>query len=118
VYQKSGIAGANTRLRQLGDKQVVVVPVERGCTSKVTPPAISGKGYLITTGISRSPDEIITVNARGIPAGDILVIGVATSGNTSYGAGTLASPPAPGCVAPPPLPPGSGGSGTIGGSGS
>ena len=30
VYQKSGIAGANTRLRQLGDKQVVVVPIERG----------------------------------------------------------------------------------------
>jgi hypothetical protein len=118
VYQKSGIAGANTRLRQLGDKQVVVVPVERGCTSKVTPPAISGKGHLITTGISRSPNGTITVNAHGIPAGDILVIGVATSGNTSYGTGTLASPPAPGCVAPPPLPPGSGGSGAIGGSGS
>ena len=43
VYQKSGIAAANARLRQLGDKQVVVVPVERGCTSKVTPPAVSGK---------------------------------------------------------------------------
>lgn len=28
VYQKSGIAGANARLRQLGDKQVVLVPVE------------------------------------------------------------------------------------------
>jgi len=118
VYQKSGIAAANARLRQLGDKQVVVVPVERGCTSKVTPPAVSGKGHLITTGISRSPDGTITVNAHGIPAGDILVIGVATSGNTSYSIGTLASPPAPGCVAPPPLPPGSGGSGTIGGSGS
>jgi hypothetical protein len=118
VYQKSGIAAANTRLRQLGDKQVFVVPIERGCTSKVTPPAISGKGHLISTGISRSPDGTITVNAHGIPAGDILVIGVATSGNTSYGVGTLASPPAPGCVAPPPLPPGSGGSGAIGGSGS
>ena len=118
VYQKSGIAAANTRLRQLGDKQVVVVPVERGCTSKVTPPAVSAKGHLITTGISRSPDGTITVNAHGIPAGDILVIGVATSGNTSYGTGTLASSPAPGCVAPPPLPPGSDGSGAIGGSGS
>jgi hypothetical protein len=118
VYQKSGIAAANTRLRELGDKQVVVVPIERGCTSKVTPPAVSGKGHLISTGISRSPDGTITVNAHGIPAGDILVIGVATSGNTSYGVGTLASPPAPGCVAPPPLPPGSGGSGAIGGSGS
>ncbi|MFZ0082882.1 MAG: hypothetical protein WAL13_27575, partial [Trebonia sp.] len=38
--------------------------------------------------------------------------------DTSYGIGALASPPAPSCVAQPPLPPGSGGSGTIGGSGS
>ena len=53
VYQKSGIAGANTRLRQLGAKQVVVVPVERGCTRTVPPPAVSGHGHLITTGISR-----------------------------------------------------------------
>jgi hypothetical protein len=115
VYQQSGIAAANTKLRQLGDKQVFVVPIERGCTSKVTPPAVSGKGHLISTGISRSPDGTITVNAHGIPAGDILVIGVATSGNTSYGVGTLASPPAPGCVGVPPLPPGNGGSGSAGG---
>jgi hypothetical protein len=113
VYQQSGIAGANARLLQLGDKQVVVVPVERGCTSKVTPPAVSGKGHLVTTGISRSPNGTITVNAHGIPVGDILVIGVATSGNTSYGGGTLASPPAPSCVGMPPLPPGpTGGSGS------
>ena len=118
VYQQSGIAGANARLRTLGDKQVVVVPIEQGCTSKVTPPAVSGKGHLLTTGISRSPNGTITVNAHGIPAGDILVIGVATSGHTSYGVGTLASPPAPSCVSAPPLPPGNSGSGSTGGSGS
>ena len=118
VYQKSGIAAANTRLRQLGDKQVVVVPVERGCTSKVTPPAVSGKGHLLTTGISRSPNGTITVNAHGIPAGDILVIGVGTIAHTSFGTGTLASPPAPSCVGMPPLPPGNSGSGSAGGSGS
>jgi hypothetical protein len=118
VYQQSGIAGANARLRTLGDKQVVVVPIEQGCTSKVTPPAASGKGHLLTTGVSRSPNGTITVNAHGIPAGDILVIGVATSGHTSYGVGTLGSPPAPSCVGAPPLPPGNGGSGSTGGSGS
>lgn len=105
VYRQSGIAGANARLRTLGDKQVVVVPIEQGCTSTVTPPAVPGKGHLLTTGISRSPNGTITVNAHGIPAGDILVIGVATSGHTSYGVGTLASPPAPSCVGTPPLPP-------------
>jgi len=101
VYQQSGIAGANAKLHELGDKQVVVVPIEQGCTSKVTPPAVSGKGHQITTGISRSPNGTITVNAHGIPAGDILVIGVATSGHTSYGVGTLASLPAPSCVGAP-----------------
>lgn len=55
---------------------------------------------------------------QGIPAGDILVIGVAASGHTSYSVGTLASPPAPSCVSTPPLPPGNGGSGSTGGSGS
>jgi hypothetical protein len=71
----------------------------------------TGKGHLLTTGISRSPNGTITVNAHGIPAGDILVIGVATSGHTSYSVGTLASPPAPSCVGTlplPPLPPGNG----------
>ena len=42
VYQKSGIAGANAKLRTLGDKQVVVVPVEPGCISLPAPPPGSG----------------------------------------------------------------------------
>jgi hypothetical protein len=58
------------------------------------------------------------MNAHGIPAGDILVIGVTTSGHTPYGVGTLASPPVPSCVSAPPLPPGNGGSGSTGDSGS
>jgi hypothetical protein len=112
VYQKSGIAGANARLHKLGDKQVVVVPIEPGCASTVTPPAVPGKGHLITTGISRSPNGTVTVDAHGIPAADILVIGVGTSGHTSFSVGTLASPPAPSCVGLPTLPPGNGGSGS------
>jgi hypothetical protein len=111
VYQKSGIAGANTRLRQLGDKQVVVVPVEPGCP-RPGAPAKSGKGHLITTGISVSPNGSVTVKARGIPAGDILVIGVQTLGRTSMSGGMLASPPAPSCISLPAPPPGSGGSGS------
>jgi hypothetical protein len=58
---------------------------------KVTPPAVAGKGHQIT-GISRSPNGTITVNAHGIPAGDIIVIGVATSGHTSYSVGTWPRP--------------------------
>jgi len=121
VYQKSGIAAANTRLRQLGDKQVVVVPVEAGCP-RPAPPAVSGRGHRITTGTSVSPNGSVTVNAQGIPAGDILVVGVETSGHSSLTGGILTSPPAPSCISLPAPPPGNGGSGAItgaaGGSGS
>jgi hypothetical protein len=110
VYQKSGIAGANERLRQLGDKQVVVVPVEPGCPRPAAP-AVSGHGHLITTGISVSPNGGITVKAQGIPAGDILVIGVQTSGRTSTSGGFLTSLPAPACISLP-APPTSGNAGS------
>jgi hypothetical protein len=113
VYQTSGIAGANARLRQLGDKQVVVVPVEPGCPSpgSLPPPAVSGRGHRIATETAISRNGSVTVNAQGIPAGDILVVGVETSGHSSLGGGALTSPPAPSCISLPALP-GNGGSGS------
>ena len=39
VYKKSGIAGANAKLHELGDSQVYVVPVEAGCPSISSLPA-------------------------------------------------------------------------------
>ena len=123
VYQKSGIAGANDRLRQLGDDQVVVVPVEAGCPSpsSLPAPAVPLNGHLaVSTGVS-AKDGSVTVNAKGIPAGDILVVGVETTttatGHFSMGGGKLTSPPAPSCISLAALPaPPSGGTG--GGSGS
>jgi hypothetical protein len=113
VYQTSGIAGANARLRQLGDKQVVVVPVKPGCPGpgSLPAPAVSGRGHRLTaeTGISRNGS--VTVRAQGIPAGDILVVGVETTGHSSVGAAALTSPPAPSCISLPAPPPGHGGSG-------
>ncbi len=100
VYKKSGIAGANARLRQLGDDQVVVVPVEAGCP-KVPPPAASARGAQVTTETGVAANGSITVNAQGIPAGDILVVGVETSGQTRLTVGALTSPPAPACMPPP-----------------
>jgi hypothetical protein len=111
VYRKSGIAGANARLHQLGENQVVVVPVEAGCPA-VAPPAVPTQGVDITTGIERSSDGSITVSARGIPAGDILVVGVETSGDGTSSIGAVTSPPAPSCIGTPSAPPGGGGSGS------
>jgi hypothetical protein len=112
VYQASGIAGANARLRQLGDKQVVVVPIKPGCPRPLAP-AVSGRGHWISMRASRSPNGSVTVHARGIPAGDILVFGVETRGHISLGVGVLTSAPAPSCISlPAPPPAGSGGSGS------
>jgi len=122
VYRESGIAGINTKLHQLGDGQVVVVPVEPGCP-RPAPPAVSTIGVEIRVGASRSSDGSVTVDAQGIPAGDILVVGFVTTANGSYGGSIVTSPPAPGCIslaAPPGGGSGSGsgsGSGTVTGSG-
>jgi hypothetical protein len=117
VYQKSGIAGVNARLHQLGDNQVVVVPVEPGCP-RPSAPAVSGRGRLISTGIAISANGSVTVKAQGIPAGDILVVGVETNGNSRLSGGILTSPPAPSCISLPAPPPGNGRSGSVSGAGS
>ncbi len=113
VYQTSGIAGANARLRQLGDQQVVVVPVEPGCPSlgSLPAPAVSALGHRVTTQTTISRNGSVTVNAEGIPAGDILVVGVEASAHGSLTGATLTSPPAPSCMSLPAPPPGNGGSG-------
>jgi hypothetical protein len=134
VYQKAGIAGANAKLRELGDSQVYVVPVGAGCPSMSSLPApavpLNGKHLTVRSSVTvgSSPGGSVTVNAKGIPVGDILVVAVQTTSNgntrTSLGAGRLSTAPPPSCVslpalpAPPPLP-GSGVTKTAtGGSGS
>jgi hypothetical protein len=115
VYQKSGIAAANAKLHALGDRQVYVVPVGAGCPSMSSLPApavpLNGKHFSIQTSVSA--DGSVTVGAKGIPAGDILVVAVETASDggtsTSLGAARLiaTSAPAPSCVSlpAPPAPP-------------
>jgi hypothetical protein len=107
VYQKSGIAGANAKLRQLGDGQVVVVPVKPGCPSINSLPAPAGPrvGHLMiaaSLAATKSGSGSVTVNARGIPAGDILVVAFETTANGRVGASAITSSPAPSCVSVPP----------------
>lgn len=121
VYRESGFAGINTKLHQLGDGQVFVVPVESGCPHPA-PPAVSTIGVEISVGASRSSDGSVTVNAQGIPAGDILVVGFVTTASGTYGGSIVTSPPAPSCISLPAPPPGGGSgsgssSGTVTGSG-
>jgi hypothetical protein len=109
VSRPAGISGANGALHKLGDR-VVVVPVEPGCPSlpSLRPPVVPVSGHLpvqTAVGIGGSAAGSVTVNAKGIPRGDILVVGVETTtrGTThsSLGGARLTSPPAPGCVSLP-----------------
>ena len=115
LSKPSGISGANATLHHLGDR-VVIVPVEPGCPSitSLRPPAVQPNGPIaVQTKVSIGGS--ITVNAKGIPAGDILVVGAETTTTaTTRGAmmgGRLTSPPAPSCVSLPAPPANPGGSG-------
>jgi hypothetical protein len=111
VYRASGIAQANAKLHQLGDN-VVVVPARPGCPSitSLTAPAVSPRGP-VSVGGSGPVGGSITVDAHGVPAGDIMVVGVETSGQGVAVGARLTSPPAPSCVSLPSQPAGNGGSG-------
>lgn len=119
VYQTAGISQANAKLHQLGDN-VVVVPVRSGCPaiSSLPAPAVlpDGKGK-ISVQSARSKDGSITVNARGVPAGDILVVAAEITAQGTQMAASLTSPPAPGCVSMP-APPGGPGANAAHSSGS
>jgi len=114
VYQVPGIAQANAKLRQLGD-DVIVVPVEAGCPSitSLPTPAVKPAGP-VSVGGSESSSGSITVDAHGVPAGDIMVVGVETSGQGAKVAAVLTSPPAPSCVSLPAQPSRDRGPGTAG----
>jgi hypothetical protein len=111
----SGITGANAALHTLG-ASVVVVPVRPGCPSLDALPAPkAGRGPAsgsvhASVRADESTDGTITVQAKGIRAGDLLVIAVASTGHGTQMAGRLTTSPAPACVTlPPGLPaPGSG----------
>jgi hypothetical protein len=117
VIQLSGVTGANATLRNLG-LRVVLVPVKDGCPSvsslpapQVSPGKVSGSISMA----SGSKDGTITVQAKGIPAGDLLVIAVASTGPGTEMSARLTVPPAPACVTLPAGIPGPG-SGRVRGS--
>jgi hypothetical protein len=104
VYRASGIAQANAKLRQLGDN-VVVVPVQPGCPvlGSLPPPAVPPNGPM-TVWATGSRDGSITVNAQGVPDGDIMVVGAETTAQGTVMASQLTSPPPPSCVSLPASP--------------
>ena len=78
VYQSSGIAGANSKLHDLGDR-VVVVPSSPAARASARCRYRPCRAKQISVQVSGSSDGSVTVDAQGIPAGDILVLGVSTA---------------------------------------
>lgn len=78
VYQQAGIVQANAKLRSLGDR-VVVVPVGSNCPSINSLPAPAVPASQINVQASSSGSGPVTIDAQGIPTGDILVIGFDSS---------------------------------------
>jgi hypothetical protein len=123
VWRPSGIAGANQALRSLNER-VVVVPEGAGCPSMRSLPAppVDIKGQALSTlAIDKGA---ATVDARGIPAGDLLVVAISSTAHGISASAAVTRAPAPSCVSVPPPQPGDGntardksGSGTTGAKG-
>jgi hypothetical protein len=97
VYQPSGYAGANAKLREM-HKQVVVVPVEAGCPLINTLPVAA----VVTSevwGDKLGPGNTVEVTITGLPAGDYLLVGLQhlKGGGWAAGSKTIKGP-APSCV--------------------
>jgi hypothetical protein len=97
VWHPSGIAGANSELRSL-NARVVVVPEGAGCPSihSLPAPPVDVNGQALSTlDVNK---ESATVNAHGIPAGDLLVLGVSSTGGNMTVSAAMTRAPAPSCV--------------------
>jgi hypothetical protein len=112
ISKVSGITGANTTLTSLGDR-VVIVPVKAGCPSwdSLPPPAVqAGETKLHVMGsVGVAKDGTVTVDAHGIPQGDLMVLAVDDTGHGISIGARLTSGPAPSCVSMPAGIPGPGG---------
>ena len=107
VWRRAGIPDANRVLRSL-DARVVIVPEGAGCPSirSLPAPLVNIKGQTLSSlDINK---ESATVNAKGIPAGDVMVLAVSSHGQAVQVSAALTRPPAPSCVSVPPPQPGNG----------
>ena len=97
----SGVSGANARLQDLGDR-VVVVPVRAGCPSMASLPHPRDATGKVSANVTASKENgTITVDAHGIPAGDLMVLAVQQRSNSISIGAALTAPPAPACVSMP-----------------
>jgi hypothetical protein len=71
LYQKSGIAGANARLHQVGDGRVVVVPVEPGCPSISSLPGPEAPAGHVShqSGVIAQGGKVTTQGGQGVKDG-------------------------------------------------
>ena len=110
VKQASAIDAANARLKAIGVR-VVIVPVRAGCPNldTLTDQGLRGAAVGVSVGGHAGRVDTITVNAKGVPAGDALVLAFEDSDGGVFGGSAIIKGKAPGCVtlpAPPARPSG------------
>jgi len=91
INQLSGVAGANDKLHNLGEP-VVVVPVRPGCVSITSLPHVTGTHQDIRASVDMTKDGSITVNVRGMPAGETALLATSSSQGDNVCAGSGQGP--------------------------
>lgn len=118
INRPSGIAEANAALAAKG-LSILVVPVRSGCPDlgslAVSAPATTGRK--ITANSRTSPDGhgSITVDVKGVPADQTMLVGVESANGRTTMAMAAISGAAPDCVSLPAAPPKGGGGSAPGG---
>jgi hypothetical protein len=106
INDMSGLAGANSKMHTMS-LPVVVVPVRPGCPAINTLPRGDrpAPGGMV---LSLAESGSITVDARGVPAGDTALVATSSSPRGVTYDLVVIKGPAPSCVSLPVLPPGPG----------
>jgi len=117
VKQASAIDAANAKLKAIGVR-VVIVPVRAGCPNlgSLADQGLhsAAVGVMVSGTGSHGQVDSITVDAKGVPADDTVVLAFDGSDNGVFAGSAVVKGKVPGCVtlpAPPIAPGSSGGSG-------
>jgi hypothetical protein len=104
INELSGVAGANNKLHTMGEP-VVMVPVRPGCVSIASLPHDTGTHHDTRASVDMTNGGSITVDVRGVPAGETALVATSSSSRGITLALALVKGPIPSCVSMPPPPP-------------
>jgi hypothetical protein len=104
VSQPSAINAANAKLRAIGVR-AVIVPVRAGCPSFDSVTVKTRPGASVSTTVRLDPGNGriagITVNAKGVPAGETMVLAFGGTSGDTFGVSGFVQGAVPHCISLP-----------------